>query len=226
MCRPHLRLDAWGMSPRPPAPAAAPLPDGPIGGVLDGPVDAETLRLLDTASGGDAVLLRTLVLTCLRLGDLVHDGDRWHWDHRSRVDPLADLIEARSGALPETQLAAFRTLSGPWAKPYAVAGCARRGPADDPGTRPPLTRRERQVLTLLAGGLTAAAIARRLGLSTRTVAKYQQRTYRKLGTSDRLTAVLRAQRLGLLEQPAPVPPNVDRSAGSRPESDQLWRDVR
>jgi DNA-binding CsgD family transcriptional regulator len=194
------------MSPRPSAPATATVPDRPIGDVLGGPVDAETLRLLDAASGGDPVLLRTLVLTGLRLGDLAHDGDRWRWGAHSRVSRLADLIEARSGALSETQLAALRTLSEPWAKPYAaVARCGDRGAADERCTPPRLTGRERQVLTLLAGGLTAAAIARRLYLSPRTVAKYQQRTYRKLGTSDRLTTVLRAQRLGLLDPPAPDP---------------------
>lgn len=61
-----------------------------------------------------------------------------------------------------------------------------------------LTRREQEILVLLSDGLTAQAIARRLGLSPRTVAKYQQRIYRKFGTSDRLITVLRAQRLGLV----------------------------
>ncbi len=61
-----------------------------------------------------------------------------------------------------------------------------------------LTGREQEILVLLSEGLTAQAIARRLGLSPRTVAKYQQRIYRKFGTSDRLTTVLRAQRLGLI----------------------------
>lgn len=67
-----------------------------------------------------------------------------------------------------------------------------------PGADFDLTRREQQILVLLSEGLTAQAIGRRLDLSPRTVAKYQQRIYRKFGTSDRLTTVLRAQRLGLL----------------------------
>ncbi len=61
-----------------------------------------------------------------------------------------------------------------------------------------LTGREHAVLTLLVGGLTATAIAHRLGTSPRTVHKHLENLYRKLGASDRLTAVLRAQRLGLL----------------------------
>jgi DNA-binding NarL/FixJ family response regulator len=66
-----------------------------------------------------------------------------------------------------------------------------------------LTPRELTVLTLIAEGLTAAAAARRLGVSPRTVAKHQQNLYRKLGTSDRLVTVLRGQALGLLASPAP-----------------------
>jgi ATP/maltotriose-dependent transcriptional regulator MalT len=72
-----------------------------------------------------------------------------------------------------------------------------------------LTARELVVLTLLAEGLTATAIAHRLNISPRTVHKHQENLYRKLGTADRLAAVLRAQRLGLL--PA-TPPAVAWSA--------------
>jgi DNA-binding NarL/FixJ family response regulator len=174
---------------------------GPVDGVLLGPVEPETRELLDAASGGDRVLLRTLVVTGLSLGDLEHDGSRWRWGAPSRTSRLADLIEARSSGLADAQLAALRTLSEPWAKLYAAVArvSGDHETSDEPGAPPRLTDRERQVLALLAGGLTAGAIARRLYLSPRTVAKYQQRTYRKLGTSDRLTTVLRAQRLGLLE---------------------------
>ena len=61
-----------------------------------------------------------------------------------------------------------------------------------------LTNREITVLSLLAAGLTAGGIANRLGASPRTVHKHLENIYRKLGTSDRLTTVLRAQRFGLL----------------------------
>jgi DNA-binding NarL/FixJ family response regulator len=51
---------------------------------------------------------------------------------------------------------------------------------------------------MLSEGLPAAAMARRLGISVRTVHKHLENLYRKLGTADRLGAVLRAQRAGLL----------------------------
>jgi DNA-binding CsgD family transcriptional regulator len=62
----------------------------------------------------------------------------------------------------------------------------------------PLTPRETNVLHLLATGLTAEGIGRRLGISPRTVHKHLNALYRKLGAADRLSAVLRAQAAGLL----------------------------
>jgi DNA-binding NarL/FixJ family response regulator len=64
--------------------------------------------------------------------------------------------------------------------------------------RPQLTLRETAVLRLLAEGLPAKTIARRLGVATGTVSKHQENLYRKFGTRDRLTTVLTAQRLRLV----------------------------
>jgi DNA-binding CsgD family transcriptional regulator len=61
-----------------------------------------------------------------------------------------------------------------------------------------LTRREHAVLGYLADGLTAEAIARRLSARPATVRKHLQNLYAKLGTSDRLGAVIRGRDLGLL----------------------------
>jgi DNA-binding CsgD family transcriptional regulator len=61
-----------------------------------------------------------------------------------------------------------------------------------------LTPRELSVLGLVADGLTAAAAARRLLVAERTVHKHLERVYAKLGVSDRVSAVLQAQRLGIL----------------------------
>lgn len=61
-----------------------------------------------------------------------------------------------------------------------------------------LTPREHEVLTLLAQGLTGAAIGRRLGITERTVRKHLDALYRALACADRLIAVERARQLGLL----------------------------
>jgi len=69
-----------------------------------------------------------------------------------------------------------------------------------------LTARELAVLSLLPGGGTAAAMARHLEISPRTVHKHLEHLYRKLGTRDRLATVLRGQQMGLLP-PRPRPPS-------------------
>lgn len=63
-----------------------------------------------------------------------------------------------------------------------------------------LTRREHAVLGYLADGLTAEAMARRLSARPATVRKHLQNLYAKLGTSDRLGAVIRGRDLGLLHE--------------------------
>lgn len=67
-----------------------------------------------------------------------------------------------------------------------------------------LSSRERQVLTLLADGLTAASIAWRCGITERTVRKHLASIYDKLDCGDRLVAVRRAVQLGLVAEPAAV----------------------
>lgn len=69
----------------------------------------------------------------------------------------------------------------------------------EPDERPALSSRERDVLRLLAEGLTAPSIARQLHLGTSTVKTHLQSLYRKLGVSDRAAAVAEAMRRGLLD---------------------------
>lgn len=61
-----------------------------------------------------------------------------------------------------------------------------------------LTARELTVLGLIADGLTAGAVGHRLLISPRTVQKHLENIYAKLRTTDKVSAVLRAQALGLL----------------------------
>ncbi len=63
---------------------------------------------------------------------------------------------------------------------------------------PSLTKRETQVLELLAQGYSNKAIAKRLNLSPETVKDYLNGVYRKLEVSDRLSAVSQGQKLGLI----------------------------
>lgn len=191
-----------------PEPESEPDPIDPadhiVGDVLAGAVES-TQRLLTAAAGDDPQLLRALVLTGVAIGELVRRDGRWWWGTAtSPIRRLAALVSDRSTVLADPQLLALRTLTEPLAKPYALVAAtleSRRTPPA-PGRTVGLTQRERQILVLLGDGLTAQAIARRLSLSPRTVAKHQERMYRKFGTCDRLTTVLHAQRLGLLRPEA------------------------
>ena len=69
----------------------------------------------------------------------------------------------------------------------------------------PLTRREREVLGLLAQGLSAPEIAQSLTLAVSSVKSHIQHLYGKLDVKSKRQAVSRAQALGLLE-PAPGAP--------------------
>ncbi|GAA0457187.1 response regulator transcription factor [Streptomyces stramineus] len=61
-----------------------------------------------------------------------------------------------------------------------------------------LTPREQTVLGLLAEGLTADVIGRRLTISPHTVNRHLEKIYRKLGTNNRVSTVSLARQAGLV----------------------------
>jgi two-component system nitrate/nitrite response regulator NarL len=96
----------------------------------------------------------------------------------------------------------------------AVTAVARGGTVLSPGlqagvageirlrserTRPLISERERETLTLVAEGLSAPEVARVLHLSTATIKTHLHHIYEKLGVSERAAAVAEAMRRGLLE---------------------------
>jgi DNA-binding NarL/FixJ family response regulator len=64
-----------------------------------------------------------------------------------------------------------------------------------------LTDRELEVAGLIAEALTTHQMARRLGLSERTVESHISNLYKKLGAKNRVEAIGKAQRLGLIPGP-------------------------
>lgn len=62
-----------------------------------------------------------------------------------------------------------------------------------------LTRRQREVLQLLADGLSTDGVAKRLGLSAETIRTHTKATIRRLEARDRAHAVAIALRSGLID---------------------------
>ncbi|HFE66241.1 MAG TPA: response regulator transcription factor, partial [Chloroflexi bacterium] len=69
------------------------------------------------------------------------------------------------------------------------------------GSAPPdnLTQREREVLILIADGLTNAEIAEQLGISVKTVDRHRENLMRKLNLHSRVDLVKYAIKRGLID---------------------------
>jgi PAS domain S-box-containing protein len=81
-------------------------------------------------------------------------------------------------------------------------------PPSDP--KPRLTPRQREILRLIAFGLSTAEVARELTLSTETVRNHLRNAFRELNAHNRVEAIATARRLGLLAAPALRPlPDAD-----------------
>ncbi|HEY2957803.1 MAG TPA: LuxR C-terminal-related transcriptional regulator [Actinomycetota bacterium] len=80
--------------------------------VLGGQVDGLTLQRLSTATRGNVLLLRELVLAGRELGQLERRERVWRWSGPLAVTPrLAELIEARLGHLDGSQRAVLELLA-------------------------------------------------------------------------------------------------------------------
>lgn len=125
-------------------------------------------------------------------------------EDRNHVIPL--LEAGATGYLPKTVslnqlLDAIRSASrGESVLPPSIASVVVRHLAGDPEPTAVevLTSRERQVLTLVAQGLSNRQIAHDLDLSVRTVEAHLTHIYDKLGVGSRTEAALLAQREGWL----------------------------
>ena len=95
----------------------------------------------------------------------------------SPVDALSEAVEAAADA---------ERFVDP-----ATEGAGRR--------RAPLTRRQRQILQLIADGHSTARVARRLDLSGETVRTHTKAILARLGARDRAHAVALAMRAGLID---------------------------
>jgi DNA-binding NarL/FixJ family response regulator len=142
---------------------------------------------------------KVLVVTTFNLDEYVYEALRAGASGFLLKDvPLAELVGGvRTVAAGEALLApaVTRQLIGRYAfrvRPAEPDASVRANPLSV------LTSRERQVLTLIADGLSNAEIATELVISRETVKTYVSRILTKLDLRDRVQAVVLAYRTGLV----------------------------
>ncbi|MDP8568522.1 response regulator [Methylophilus aquaticus] len=103
--------------------------------------------------------------------------------------PQAAIVQALNGIVtgqPPLSPAIARKMLRHFHAPYNVP------------TRELLTEREKEVLSIIAKGMTMAETANMLGLKRNTIAGYVKEIYRKLNVSSRAEAAISAQQMGLI----------------------------
>lgn len=156
--------------------------------LLDG---IEATRRIAGPQASDAA--RVLVVTTFSLEGLVYDalraGASGFLLKDARPAELASAIRSIAAGDSLIAPALTRSLIGRF-------GDRLRPSAKDAAIFDALTAREREVLLLIAEGLSNAEIAAQLVISHETVKTYVSRILAKLGVRDRVQAVVLAHRLG------------------------------
>lgn len=129
----------------------------------------------------------------------IYDDDE-HLFGALRAGAHGYLLKERPAGDIEASLRGLRDGMPPLSSAIAVRmmeffSAPKPAPTDNP-----LTERERDVLVLIAKGMSVAEAADSLGISAHTARGYVKDIYRKLGISSRAEASLRASRLGLIRE--------------------------
>jgi predicted ATPase/DNA-binding CsgD family transcriptional regulator/transcriptional regulator with XRE-family HTH domain len=142
-------------------------------------------------------------------------GATFGWEHLPGAEQVVRLRErlAReaelSAAYREGRVLPFATvtalalrlleeIAAPASGAEAAPTAATHTRATAPGRHSPLTEREREVLRLVAQGLSSKAVGRQLFISERTVAQHVTAIFNKLGVNTRAQAAAVATQRGLL----------------------------
>ncbi len=187
--RPELKLTGWAEDGRQALELIRELK--PVVAVLDLRLPGlDGLQILNAITR-DGMPTRVLILSASGDPELVYRAVqggaagyfRKEADRHTILDAISAVARGHTVIDPELQAGVFDQIRF-------------RGTEED---RPILTAREKEVLTLMAEGLSGPQIADRLIVALPTVKTHQARLYEKLGVSERAAAVAEAMRRGLLE---------------------------
>lgn len=114
----------------------------------------------------------------------------------SMHEVVACVMATASGEVLSQELATsiLRELGGPSVGVNPSAGTNPARPADSP-----LTKREEEILQLIADGYSTTEVAQRLFISGKTVKNHLASIYDKLDARDRTQAVLSGVRIGIIQ---------------------------
>jgi len=154
--------------------------------VLDG-VEA-TRQVRDRVPGTQVVIL-TMHADREVLVDAIRAGAAGYLVKDCSTEEVVDTV--RKAAAGETALSAELAAS----MLGEVRELVRR---EDAGAEPIISKREEEVLQLIADGLSTTEVAAKLYISVKTVKNHLASIYQKLDTRDRTQAVLQAVRMGIV----------------------------
>jgi DNA-binding NarL/FixJ family response regulator len=155
--------------------------------VLDG-VEA-TRQVRDRVPGTQVVIL-TMHADREVLVDAIRAGAAGYLVKDCSTEEVVDTV--RKAAAGETALSAELAAS----MLGEVRDLVRREEAA--GAEPIISKREEEVLQLIADGLSTTEVAAKLYISVKTVKNHLASIYQKLDTRDRTQAVLQAVRMGII----------------------------
>jgi DNA-binding NarL/FixJ family response regulator len=154
--------------------------------VLDG-VEA-TRQVRDRVPGTQVVIL-TMHADKEVLVDAIRAGAAGYLVKDCSTEEVVDTV--RKAAAGETALSAELAAS----MLGEVRDLVQR---EDAGAEPIISKREEEVLQLIADGLSTTEVAAKLYISVKTVKNHLASIYQKLDTRDRTQAVLQAVRMGIV----------------------------
>ena len=154
--------------------------------VLDG-VEA-TRQVRDRVPGTQVVIL-TMHADREVLVDAIRAGAAGYLVKDCSTEEVIDTV--RKAAAGETALSAELAAS----MLGEVRDLVRR---EEAGAEPIISKREEEVLQLIADGLSTTEVAAKLYISVKTVKNHLASIYQKLDTRDRTQAVLQAVRMGIV----------------------------
>jgi DNA-binding NarL/FixJ family response regulator len=142
---------------------------------------------------------RILILTTFGLDEYVYEALRAGASgFVLKDDPPEQLIAA------VRTVAAGEALLSPAITKRVIKQFARIPRPEPPKELDELTAREREILRLIAGGLSNAEIGQQLYISDTTVKTHVTHVLQKLGLRDRVQAVVLAYQTGLIETDTPA----------------------